>query len=179
MVCPRCISAVQDIFTKLYIEIVSIQLGEVITDVEISIIQKEQLEKALLASGFELLQDHKSKIIGQLKSLIIEEIHYKKEDLKINFSEFLSEKLHQEYSSLSKLFSAVEGITIERYILKQKIEKVKELLIYNQLNLTEIAFQMNYSSTSHLSSQFKKETGMSPSVFKKLRKPNRQSIDEL
>ncbi len=179
MVCPRCITAVQDIFNTLYIEIVTIKLGEVVTDVEMSVIQKEQLEKALLENGFELLQDYKSKIITEIKTIIISEIHHKTTDFKINFSELLSSLLHQEYSSLSKLFSAVEGITIERFILKQKIEKVKELLIYNQLNLSEIAFQMNYSSTAHLSSQFKKETGMSPSVFKKMRNPNRQPLTDI
>ncbi len=179
MVCPRCISTVQMIFDGLDIDIKSIQLGEVITANKISSGLKLRLKDKLSEDGFELLEDHNSKIISQIKSLIIDHIHHQSTSLKINFSTFLSEKLNHEYTSLSKLFSSVEGLTIERFILKQKIEKVKELLFYNEINLSEIAIRMNYSSTAHLSSQFKKETGMTPSAFKKTRNPSHQAIDSI
>lgn len=175
MVCPRCITTVQNIFNELNIETKSIQLGEVSISIEINEAQKSQLEEQLIKSGFELLKDNKSKLIGQIKTIIVKQILHESDQTNINFSTLLSEKLYHEYTSLSKLFSSVEGITIERFIIKQKIEKVKELLIYNQLTLSEIAFQMNYSSTAHLSSQFKKETGMAPSEFKKMREQGHQS----
>jgi len=179
MVCSRCITAVEDIFGELDIEVSAIQLGEVSTLFEINEQQKIQIEKELVKRGFELLEGNKSKLIGQIKSMVVNQIHHKSEKFKFNFSTLLSEKLNHEYTSLSKLFSSVEGITIERFILKQKIEKVKELLFYNQLTLSEIAFQMNYSSTAHLSNQFKKEIGMTPSEFKKIREPSHLSLDSL
>ena len=177
MVCPRCIATVEKIFNELNIEIKSVQLGEAHTSVDISETQKLQLEEQLLNNGFELLKDNNSKLIGEIKSLIVNQIHYSREPLKVNFSTLLSEKLNHEYTSLSKLFSSDEGITIERFILKQKIERVKELIFYNQLTLSEIAFHMDYSSVAHLSAQFKKETGMSPTEFKKLKKPGHQALD--
>ena len=179
MVCPRCIISVQEIFDELNFKVTDIQLGEVSIPSEITNTEKSILEDKLLKKGFELLTKDTSKIIAQIKSLIIDRIHHDSENIKINFSDYLSKKLNHEYTSLSKLFSSVEGITIERYILKQKIEKVKELIFYDQLTLSEIAYQMNYSSSAHLSSQFKKETGMTPSEFKKLRRPNRQSLDSI
>ncbi len=129
--------------------------------------------------GFELLETGKSALISQIKSLIIGQIHYKTESLKVNFSTFLAESLHHDYSYLSRLFSSVEGITIEKFITQQKIERVKELLFYNQLTLSEIAFQLDYSSTAHLSSQFKKETGMTPSAFKSQHKPGHRHLDSI
>lgn len=179
MVCPRCISTVEDIFKKLNINLLTIQLGEVSTSIKINKSQKNELKNRLIDNGFELLEDNKSKLIAQIKSIIIDQIHQQGDSLKINFSRLLADKLNLEYTSLSKLFSSVEGITIERFILKQKIEKVKELLFYNQLSLSEIAFQMNYSSVAHLSSQFKKEIGMTPSEFKKNRHPSHKSLDSL
>jgi len=179
MVCPRCVATVQSIFDKLKIETTSVQLGEVSAASNITASQKSKLEEILLKNGFELLQDNKSKLISQIKSIIIDQIHHKSDRLNINFSTLLSGKLNHEYTSLSKLFSSVEGITIERFILKQKIEKVKELLCYGQQTLSEIAYQMNYSSTAHLSSQFKKETGMTPSKFKSRKSPQRKPIDSL
>lgn len=179
MVCPRCITTVGNIFKEQNVEISYIQLGELTTVIKISESKKMALGRALVNSGFELLEDNKSKLIGRVKSIIIDQIHYQSENLKINFSSFLAEKLNHEYSSLSRLFSSVEGITIERFILKQKIERVKELLFYKEYTLSEIAFQMDYSSVAHLSTQFKKETGMSPSEFKKLKGPNHQSLDSL
>ena len=177
MVCPRCIDTVQDIFKTLNIVINTINLGEVTTPVILSISQKTELETALLKRGFELLKDNKSKLIAQIKSIVIDWIHHKSDNLKINFSTLLSEELNHEYTSLSKLFSSIEGITIERFILKQKVEKIKELLFYNQLTLAEIAFQMNYSSAAYLSSQFKKETGMTPSEFRKIKTTSHRSLD--
>ena len=179
MVCPRCIATVEDLFKELNIKILAIQLGEISILNEINESQKSQLKEILIKNGFELLEDNKSKLIGQIKSIVVDQIHHKSEYLNINFSTLLSEKLNHEYTSLSRLFSSVEGITIERFTLKQKIEKVKELLFYNQLSLSEIAFQMNYSSSAHLSAQFKKETGMTPSEFKKIRKPSHQPLDSL
>ena len=179
MVCPRCITAVKTIFDELKIEITTIKLGEVSSPTKINTTQKKELEIKLLENGFSLLEDTKSKLIGQIKAIIIAQIHHTTENQKLNFSTLLSTKLNHEYSSISKLFSAVEGITIERYILKQKIEKVKELLLYNQLTLSEIAYKMNYSSVAHLSAQFKKETGMTPTTFKKDRNAHRKTLDEI
>lgn len=178
MVCPRCIDTVRDIFDSLKIKTSSIELGEVNTPTDLSTDQKIQLEELLTARGFELLQDQKSKLIGQIKSIIVDRIHHNKEGLNVNFSTLITDKLNQEYSSLSRLFSSVEGTTIERFILKQKVERVKELIFYNELTFSEIAHQMDYSSVAHLSAQFKKETGMTPTQFKKLR-PDRKSIDSL
>ena len=179
MVCPRCIASVEAIFNNFNIKYNHVKLGEVAVPNKISEEKLKNVKLALAAIGFELLEDSKSKIISTIKTLIIDEIHHKKSHLKVNFSTYLSANLGQDYTALSKLFSSVEGITIERFIRMQKIEKVKELLFYNQLSLSEIAFQLNYSSTAHLSAQFKKETGLSPSKFKKLRTDKRNSIDSL
>lgn len=179
MVCPRCIDVVKDICEELNIPIKHIQLGKIESTSELNDSLKSKLSESLTERGFELLQDKKQKIIEQIKTIIVTQVHYPKEQLTTNFSVYLSEKLHQEYSSLSRLFSSVEGITIERFVLRQKIERVKELLFYKEYTLSEIAFQMDYSSIAHLSAQFKKETGMSPSEFKKLKDPHHQSLDSL
>ncbi|WP_245906954.1 helix-turn-helix domain-containing protein [Reichenbachiella versicolor] len=179
MVCPRCIEMVCDIFKSLEIEILHIDLGEVKTAEKVKGGQKVLLENALRQKGFELLEDKASRLIASIKSIIINQIHHKEEGYSFNYSTLLSEKLGQDYSSLSKVFSSTEGITIEKYIIKQKIEKVKELIVYNELNLSEIAINLNYSSVAHLSAQFKKETGMTPSHFKKLGTRNRQSLDSI
>jgi len=179
MVCPRCIETVEGIFDHLELETSSITLGEVITQQEISKDQKEKLNKKLSKRGFGLFEDNKSKLIGKIKTLVINSIYYQKEPLSINFSTYLSNQLHHDYSYLSRLFSSVEGITIEKFLLSQKIEKVKELIFYDELTLSEIAFQMDYSSVAYLSSQFKKETGMTPTQFKKQKKPNRNHLDSL
>ena len=179
MVCPRCIDTVQGICDKLNIKINSIQLGEVVANTERSKPLKNEFGEALKSKGFELLEDQNSKLINQIKSIIVDQIHHQNESIKVNFSTLLSEQLHHEYTSMSKLFSMVEGITIERFIMRQKVESVKEMLFYDELTLTEIAYKMSYSSVAHLSNQFKKETGMTPSEFKKLRKPGHQSLDQL
>ena len=177
MVCNRCIEAVSEEFAKANIPVKSISLGEVTIEREMGQELHSMLERSLAKRGFELLKDQISKLIEQIKSIVIQQIHYDGERLDVNFSTLIAEKLNQEYTSLSKLFSSVEGITIEKYILKQKIEKVKELIIYNELTLSEIAHCMDYSSVAHLSSQFKKETGMTPSDFKKGRSQGRKTLD--
>ncbi len=179
MVCPRCISAVKEVFKSLSIHISSIQLGEVTITETLDTNTKEQLGIKLSALGFELLIDQKSKLIAKIKSLIIDQIHHKKETLKVNFSTYLAEEINQDYSSLSRLFSSVESITIEKFITMQKVEKVKELICYKELTLSEIADEMGYSSISHLSAQFKKETGMSPSLFRKSVTQHRKSLDAI
>ena len=179
MVCPRCIESVRSIFNEMNIETTSVQLGEVTTSNSISTSQKTELQELLNKKGFELLEDNKSKLISQIKSIIVDQIHHSHEVLKVNFSTLLAANLNHDYSYLSRLFSSVEGITIERYVLKQKIERVKELIFYKELTLSEIAFEMNYSSVAHLSAQFKKETGMTPTQFKDQSKQERKSLDVL
>ncbi len=178
MVCPRCIMAVEDLFKVLNIEIKSIRLGEVVVSRKLEDETKRQLAKQLKDLGFALLEPGKSLIISQIKSMLIQQIHHTNEPLKVNYSTFLSENLHHDYSYLSRLFSSVEGVTIEKFITAQKIERVKELLFYNEMNLSEIAFQMNYSSVAHLSAQFKKETGMTPSAFKKQKSPGHHYLND-
>lgn len=179
MVCPRCIDVVSDICEALSISIKNIQLGKIETDTELDTPLKIKFNASLKERGFEILLDKNQKTIETIKTLVINQIHHAKEPLNSNFSVFLSEELHQDYSTLSRLFSSVEGMTMERFILKQKVEHVKELLFYNEYTLSEISFQMGYSSVAHLSAQFKKETGLSPSSFKKLKGPNHQSLDSL
>ncbi len=179
MVCPRCITSVKEVFESEGVVTSAITLGEV--DVEGSIDDKSKysIQDKLKALGFELLEDANSALIAQIKAIIVDEIHHKEEKSNVNFSTLIAEKINHDYSTLSKLFSSVEGVTIEKYILHQKVEKVKELIHYNQLTLSEIAFQLNYSSVAHLSSQFKKETGMTPSAFKKLNINDRKNLDEV
>ena len=179
MVCPRCIDAVENVFNDLNVEVLSVQLGEVVIENDLVASQKVQLSEALTAKGFELLEDQKAKLISAIKSIVIEQVFYKKENLSTNFSDLLSEKLNHEYSSLSRLFSSTEGVTIEKFILKQKIERVKELIFYKELTLSQIAYEVGYSSVAHLSTQFKKETGMNPSEFKKLKESRRNSLDSI
>ena len=176
MVCPRCIEAVSEIFTKENLD-AKVELGKVSLSQEISSTQKEKLSESLRQRGFELLEPGKSSLISRIKTLIIELVHHKSETLQENLSSYLSEQLHQEYTGLSKLFSSVEGMTIERFYTLQKIEKVKEYLFYDELSLSEIAYRMNYSSVAYLSAQFKKETGMTPSEFKKNGQANRRTLD--
>lgn len=179
MVCPRCIEAVKDALEDSKIKFEAVELGKVRVDSALSPTQKESFSKSLEAKGFELLESRTSALISQIKTLIIEQIHHSNQRLGENFSSFLAERLGQEYSSLSKLFSQVEGITIEKYVTRQRIERVKEFLFYDQLSLSEVAFKMDYSSVAHLSSQFKKETGMTPTEFKKSHSAARKSLDTI
>jgi AraC-like DNA-binding protein len=179
MVCGRCEMAVKSALEKMQIPVLSIQLGEVELFRPIEEIEKQILAKNLNALGFELLDDKISKTIERIKNLIIDLVHYQNEKLKMNLSTYLAEDLMQDYSTLSNLFSETEGSTIEHYFIAQKIEKAKELLMYNELTLSEIAIQLNYSDVSHLSKQFKKVTGFTPTHFKKLKEVKRKQIDNL
>lgn len=179
MVCNRCITAVRREFEAAGIQPVNITLGEVETAQEPASGQLKQLHNKLLHLGFELLDDSKQQLIGKIKNAVIEHVHYNASEQKHNFSDILSRKLHKDYSYISSLFSEVEGITIEKYIIRQKIEKVKELLIYDEMSLSEIAFQMGYSSVAHLSAQFKKVTGLTPSHFRQAGINNRKALDEI
>ncbi|MFT3827519.1 MAG: AraC family transcriptional regulator [Chitinophagaceae bacterium] len=174
MVCPRCIAAVKQQLQQTGLEPLQVKLGEVVLAASPSKEQEEQLRKGLSELGFELLDDVRTQQIQKIKDIIIQHVHYS-EDSKFPFADILSRSLHRDYSYLSKLFSETEGITIEQYVILQKTERVKELLIYNEKSLSEIAFQLGYSSVAHLSAQFKKVTGLTPSAFKaqgsNLRKP--------
>jgi AraC-like DNA-binding protein len=177
MVCGRCIRAVEEILQKTGISYFKVSLGEAEIQEQLSLETKSKFEKMLQESGFELLEYGKSVLVSKVKTMVIKQIHHSNEPLKVNFSDYLSENLHHEYSYLSHLFSSVEGITIEKFIIRQKIERVKEMLFYNELNLTEIAHLLDYSSVAHLSSQFRKETGMTTSQFRQLGKPGHKSLD--
>ncbi|MBD8389876.1 AraC family transcriptional regulator [Dysgonomonas sp. BGC7] len=179
MVCDRCKMVVKSELEKLGITVLNVDLGEVILSSPLSDLQKTQIQKALAPIGFEVIDDKKSRLIEQIKTLIIELVHYNNNDLKINLSDYLSEKLHHDYNYISNLFSEIEGSTIEKYFIAQKIEKVKELLVYDELTLNEIAFRLNYSSTAHLSSQFKKITGLTPSYFKTIKTNKRNPLDKV
>jgi AraC-like DNA-binding protein len=179
MVCPRCIQAVKKVLSDLEIETLTVDLGQVDLETPLDPTKKQQLQQKLKEQGFELLDDRQTQLINAIKSVVIKEIHYREEPSLVNFSDLLSESLHYDYPYLSRLFSAVEGRTIEKYIMAQKIEKVKELLIYDELTLSEIAFRMHYSSAAHLSAQFKKVTGMSPTEFRKLQEKLRRPLDKV
>ena len=178
MVCRRCIKAVEEEFIKLGLVINLIELGKVEIQNQITDSDLINIKEVLSKNGFELIDDKNSRIINQIKTIIIELIHHQKEKSEhLNFSDFLSKELGFGYSYLSKLFSSVEGTTIEKYFAHQKTEKVKELLVYDELSLSEIAFRLDYSSVQHLSSQFKRITGFSPSYFKKLKNKPRNPLD--
>lgn len=179
MVCNRCIMVVKSELEKLGLQVVYVELGEVELKNNLNADEKKKINHALQQQGFILIDDKKSQLIEQIKTLIIDLVHYKSNNLNSNLSDYLSQKLNHEYHYISNLFSEVEGTTIEKYLMAQKIEKVKELLIYNEHSLSEIADQLNYSSVAHLSSQFKKVTGLTPSHFKNIKSLKRKSLDEL
>jgi AraC-like DNA-binding protein len=178
MVCLRCKMVVKEELTKLGLHYATVELGEVEILENLSAEQHDQLKAALLKSGLELMDDKKSVLIQQIKTSIIELIHHSKEPLIIKFSEFLSQKLNCDYTYLANLFSEAQGITIEKFFITHKIERVKEMLIYDELNLTEIAYLMHYSSVSHLSAQFKKVTGLTPTHFKQLKDKRRSLLED-
>lgn len=180
MVCNRCKMVVEQGLKGLGLHPASVQLGEVILEENtLTTPQTNAVRKALQQYGFELLDDKKAQLLDQIKTFIIETIHYKEALSGLNFSTLLSQHFHHDYSYLSKLFSEVEGITIEQYLLLQKIEKVKELLHYNELSLSQIAMELGYSSTAHLSAQFKKLTGLTPTQFKNLGTHQRRPLDHI
>jgi AraC-like DNA-binding protein len=182
MVSIRCKMVVKSELDRLGLHYGIVELGEVDIKGDISEEQRDLLRLALLRSGLELMDDKKAILIEKIKNVIVEMIHYHDEvgPLKVNFSDFLSEKLQHDYTYLATLFSEVTGITIEHYIISHKIERVKELLLYDELNLTEIAYKLNYSSVAHLSNQFKKVTGLTPTYFKQLKQYKRRiSLENL
>ena len=179
MVCSRCKMVVKSEFEKLGLQTISVELGEVELQNEMTESQKEVLLQNLRSLGFDLIDDKKSKTIEKIKTLIIDLVHHKNNELKTNLSDYLAKNLNQDYNTLSNLFSEVENTTIEKYFISQKIEKVKELLVYNELSLSEIADLLNYSNVAHLSNQFKKITGFTPTYFKQLKDKKRIQIENL
>jgi AraC-like DNA-binding protein len=179
MVSLRCKMVVKEELKKLGLRYVVIDLGMVEVLEDITHQQREQLKKNLLSSGLELLDDKRSILIEKIKNVIIEMIHYSDEIPKINYSEYISEKLGYDYTYLSNIFSEVKGITIQQFIIIHKIEKVKELLLYDELTLTEISYKLHYSSVAHLSNQFKKVTGLSPSYYKQLKQKRKSNLENM
>jgi AraC-like DNA-binding protein len=179
MVCNRCIMVVKNELEKLGFQTLNIALGEVELTKDLTESEKISLATLLKSLGFELIDDKKSRIIEKIKLSIIEIIHQNNSELRLNLSDYLISNLHHDYTYLSNLFSEVEGTTIEKYFIAQRIEKVKELLVYDELSLSEIAHQMNYSSVGYLSNQFKKVTGLTPTFFKNVKEIKRKPLDEV
>jgi len=179
MVCDRCILVIKEQLQQAGIPYTRVNLGEVELEKEPTPAQLDQLNKGLTAIGFELLDDKKEKLVEKVKNIIIALVHRNEEDNNKKLSALLEEKLQLDYHYLSNLFSSTEGITIEKYAIRQRIERVKELLTYNELSLSLIADQMEYSSVQHLSQQFKKETGMTPSQFRELKDNRRKPLDKV
>lgn len=179
MVSLRCKMIVKSILHELRIQSLLVELGEVEIKGTLSQKKSKLLNAQLLKFGLELMEDQKSILIEKIKNIVIELVHYSEEPPRLNFSNYLSQKLDYDYKYLSNLFSEVKGITIEHYIISHKIERAKELLIYNELTLTEIADKLHYSSVSHLSNQFKKVTGLTPSFFKKMKHKRLIALENL
>jgi AraC-like DNA-binding protein len=179
MVSNRCKMVVKEELKKLGLHFIVVDLGEVEIMENITAEQREQVKIALHESGLELMDDKRAVLIEKIKNTIIEMVHHTEETIKVNFSDYLSEKLNHDYTYMANLFSEVQGTTIEQFIISHKIERIKELMIYGELNITEIAWKMNYSSVAHLSNQFKKATGLSPSHFKQLKDKRRSPLEEV
>ncbi|GGH64470.1 helix-turn-helix domain-containing protein [Phaeocystidibacter marisrubri] len=179
MVCPRCITAVKNAFTEQGHDVQDVALGEVVLNQPLSKTSRDTVSETLKKLGFELLEEGRSSLVSKIKTLIIDRIHHNEEERTENFSTYLADQLSHDYSYLSRLFSSVEGITIERFVTRQRVEKVKELLFYDELSLKEIAYRLNYSSPAYLSTQFKKEIGMTPGEFKKLHRPGHHPLDSI
>jgi len=179
MVSLRCIMMVKDELKKLGLKYIAVELGVVDIMEDITQQQHDELKINLLRSGLELLDDKRAILIEKIKAVIVEMIHYADELPKVNYSDYIAEKLNYDYTYLANIFSEVKGITIQQFIIIHKIEKVKELLLYDELNLTEISYKMNYSSVAHLSNQFKKVTGLSPSFYKQLKQKRNENLENL
>ena len=164
---------------KLGLHYILVELGEIEIMEDITEKQRMELKAALQKSGLELMEDKKAMLISKIKSAIIEMVHYTEEAIKVNFSDYLSEKLKYDYTYMANLFSEVQGTTIEHFIIAHKIERIKELIIYDELNLTEIAWKLHYSSVQHLSRQFKKVTGLTPTFFKNLKHKKRSTLENI
>ena len=179
MVCDRCKMVVKAELEKLGFNPIAVELGEVTFPEPISTNDKERIAERLNPMGFDLLEDKKMQLAEQIKTLIINLVHYNQDTLKVNLSAYLSNQLNAEYNHISSIFSEVEGQTIEKYFIAQKIEKAKEMLSYGELTLSQIAYQLNYSSVAHLSTQFKKVTGTTPSEYKASAKDQRKTLDKI
>lgn len=179
MVCNRCIMLVQQVFENADYAPIRVSLGEVETAKPMGEEEMEKLRKVLVDYGFEMIDDTKSRMIEKIKNTIVQSIHHNHDELKVNYSAYIESHLNRDYAYLSSLFSEVEGTTIEKYIIHQKIERVKELLVYDELTLSEIADQMGYSNVAYLSSQFKKVTGLTPSHFKQVKENKRKPLDQV
>ena len=179
MVSARCKMVVKDELKKLGLHFIVVDLGEVEIMENISNDVRDKLKSALFNSGLELMDDKKAVLIEKIKNVIIDMIHYSDEVPKMNYSDYISEKLHHDYTYLSNIFSEVKGITIQQFIIIHKIERAKELMLYDELNLTEISYKLHYSSVAHLSNQFKKITGLTPSHFKQLKDKRRSPIEDI
>jgi AraC-like DNA-binding protein len=179
MISNRCKLAVKEELKKLGLHFVVVDLGEIEIMEEMTSEQHRQLQLGLLSAGLELMDDKRAVLIERIANVITEMIHHSDELPKVNYSDYISEKLNYDYTYLSNLFSEVKGITIQQFIIVHKIERVKELLLYDELNLTEISYKMHYSSVAHLSNQFKKITGLTPSNYKQLKDKRRKTIEEI
>ena len=179
MVSLRCKMMVKEELQKLGLHFVNVDLGMVEILEDISQAQRDQLKVSLLKSGLELLDNKKSILIDRIKNVIVEMIHYNDELPKVNYSAYISEKIGYDYTYLANIFSEVKGITIQQFIIIHKIERVKELLIYDELNLTEISYKLHYSSVSHLSSQFRKITGLTPSYYRQLKEKRKANLEDI
>lgn len=179
MVCIRCKMVVKDALTSLGLHYIAVELGEADIVEDITPRQREEIRAVLLKSGLEIMDDKKSILIQKIKNIIVELVHYSEEPLTINLSLHLSQELNHDYTYLANLFSEVQGITIEKFFIAHKIERVKELLVYNELTLTEIAYKLHYSSVAHLCTQFKKVTGLTPSHFRSLKYKRRSMLEDL
>ena len=179
MVCSRCKMVVKDELIKFGLYPKNVELGEVETEEELDDSRKNKLNMILQSFGFEIIDDKKSRLIEKIKNIIIDLVHYSEDRPAINFSDYISNELHHDYHYLSNLFSEVEGTTIEKYFIAQRIEKVKELLKYDELSLSQIADKLGYSSVAYLSTQFKKQTGLTPSFYKSQKQNNRRNIEDL
>lgn len=179
MVSLRCKMMVKEELKKLGLHFILVNLGEVEIMENLSDEKRAELKNALLQSGLELMDDKRAILIEKIKNLIIEMVHHSDEMIKVNLSDYLSEKLNHDYTYLANLFSEVQGTTIEHFMILHKVERIKELIIYDEMNISEIAWKMNYSSVAHLSNQFKKVTGLSPSHFKQLKDKRRIPIEDV
>jgi YesN/AraC family two-component response regulator len=179
MVCNRCILIIKQLLDKQNLAYTNVQLGEIDLISDSNTGWQDALKAELHNLGFELIDDRKTRMIEKIKNTIVKMVHQEEDLPKSNISDYLAEQLHFDYNYLSYTFSEVENITIEKYIINQKIERVKELLVYDELSLNEIAYQMGYSSVAHLSNQFKKVTGLTPSHFKKVKENKRKPLDQL
>jgi YesN/AraC family two-component response regulator len=179
MVCPRCVMAVKGILAGLCHDVIDVTLGKAVLLGELTEAQKVQLKHEMELVGFELLDDKNLQLIESIKRVVIKSVHYDNNESPVNISSLLSNELHMDYSKISKLFSEYAGMTIENFVILQKVERIKELITYNELSLSEIAYKMHYSSVAYLSSQFKKVTGLSPTQFREQHQIKRNPIDKI